>query len=218
MKNKKFPFKLQQEDAIKIINSACTTSWKETLIDKWCHEIFINGIVEINEQFYKEMRCDCNETQHKLFDDIFGKDELIIKYKIGDIIMTLDKANENPIGNGNENDDKGGKGFIPSTLLKIVYIRDYADYQILFFYNHISGIYSNSVRPATEEEIKNYCPYAKDELILVKLSNIWSLRYSTGKFVEGRAECYIDQLKSKDTSIKQHVWNAHKPCPQNLLD
>lgn len=214
MKNKKFPFKLQQEDAIKIINSACTTSWKEKLIDIWCHEIFINGIVEINEQFYKEMRCDCNETQHKLFDDIFGKDEHIIKYKIGDIIMTLDKANENPIGN--ENDDKG---FIPSTLLKIVKINDYDNYQVLFFYNQMHGIYSNSVRPANEEEIKNYCPYKKDELILVKNnnSNEWHLRYSTGEFIEGKVECYDKQLKSKDTTFKTK-WNDHKSCPQNLLD
>ena len=63
--------------AQKIINSACD-AWKKRLAEKWAYKIVINEVIEVEETFYKEMRNACTDEQHRLFDDIFGKDEIEI--------------------------------------------------------------------------------------------------------------------------------------------
>jgi len=73
-KDTRFPFFLTQNQAESIIDIACN-SWKETLINKWANDYFIEGTVKVTEHFYKEMCEACTAEQHKLFDEIFGKDE-----------------------------------------------------------------------------------------------------------------------------------------------
>lgn len=55
----------------------------------------------------------------------------------------------------------GGAGFVPDTTLEISYIETYEDDTILFFVDHSNGIYDDSVRPATAEEIQEYKDKAK---------------------------------------------------------
>lgn len=70
-------------------------------------------------------------------------------YKAGDYIRTLSE----PV--------TGGHGFVPDTTLEIRSVDEYSDETILFFVNHDNGIYSDSVRPATLEEIQEYKNKAK---------------------------------------------------------
>jgi hypothetical protein len=69
----RFPFKISAEQAERIVIAACS-SWKEKLADKWAKDILLTRSIEIPEAFYKEMRGACTVEQHKLFDEIFGKD------------------------------------------------------------------------------------------------------------------------------------------------
>ena len=70
----RFPFKLTEKDAKRIITLACDR-WKTILAKKWGKEILLKGHIEVSEHFYKEMRSCCTTYQDVLFDDIFGKDE-----------------------------------------------------------------------------------------------------------------------------------------------
>ena len=76
-KMNRFPFELSIENAKKIIDIACQT-WKNKLAEKWGKDLLLNAHVSINETFYKEMREACDSDQHKLFDTIFGADNLEI--------------------------------------------------------------------------------------------------------------------------------------------
>jgi hypothetical protein len=69
----RFPLSLSFEHATDIINIACST-WREKLAKLWATDIVLMRNIEISEDFYKEMRKACTAEQHKLFDDIFGKD------------------------------------------------------------------------------------------------------------------------------------------------
>jgi len=71
--NTRFPFTLIPFDAQKIISIACD-NWQEILAECWSKFIVLNQNILIDEQFYKEMRNGCTTRQHKLFDEIFGKD------------------------------------------------------------------------------------------------------------------------------------------------
>lgn len=77
---------LKPSDAQRIINIACS-SWKNRLAALWAVSIVKNQDIVINESFYKEMRKECTEPQHELFDEIFGKDEAEQTYKYGDVFM-----------------------------------------------------------------------------------------------------------------------------------
>jgi hypothetical protein len=68
---------LTPEDATRIINVACW-SWKPKLADAWAKHIVLDMNIEIDEEFYKEMRSACTNPQNDLFDTIFGKDEQLI--------------------------------------------------------------------------------------------------------------------------------------------
>lgn len=74
-------------------------------------------------------------------------------YKVGDYIVCLDNPNPNP---GRHRLSTGGHGFVKNTCLKIVRITNIDEYQVLFCEHHINGIYDNSVRPATTNEIAKY--------------------------------------------------------------
>jgi hypothetical protein len=71
--NTRFPLSLSFEHATDIINIACST-WREKLAKLWATDIILKRNLIISETFYKEMRSACTAEQHKLFDEIFGKD------------------------------------------------------------------------------------------------------------------------------------------------
>jgi hypothetical protein len=57
-----------------IIDIACA-EWKEKLIKRYSRQICLKCDSTVTEEQYKEMRSACSKPQHKLFDEIFGKDE-----------------------------------------------------------------------------------------------------------------------------------------------
>jgi len=83
---------LTPEDATRIINVACW-SWKPILADKWAKNIVLDMNIEIDEEFYKEMRSACTTPQNDLFDTIFGKDEQLIStsdLEIGEAMIVVE--------------------------------------------------------------------------------------------------------------------------------
>ena len=73
-KENRFPFELDLEGARKIIDVACE-GWKDKLYTKFGKGMILSGTIIIRESFYKEMRDACSEEQHKVLDEVFGKDE-----------------------------------------------------------------------------------------------------------------------------------------------
>jgi hypothetical protein len=69
----RFPFLIKPSDAQRIIDVARST-WKSKLAESWGTTMVLGFSVNITEDFYKEMRESCTKDQHKLFDEIFGKD------------------------------------------------------------------------------------------------------------------------------------------------
>lgn len=90
--DKKFPFFLHLEDAQKIIDCACS-EWKKKLLEMWAKRLILNGKVTISKEFYKEMRSSCTKEQHKLFDEIFGKDNQVEIPEKGTLVYCTDNKN-----------------------------------------------------------------------------------------------------------------------------
>lgn len=63
---------LSRTDFKRIYEIACT-NWKTKLAEKF-KDLLIQDTVEVDEEYYKIMRAACTPEQHKLFDEIFGKD------------------------------------------------------------------------------------------------------------------------------------------------
>lgn len=192
----RFPFKLKEEDAKRIINIACNT-WKTKLSQMWGGDLLMNGHVSISEDFYKEMREACTEEQNKLFDEIFGKDNKI-EYKVGDYITVVE-------GCKNRNGEKGNTYKI--TLIRGSY----------FYYSLTSAIDTSivKVRKATKEEIEQYnCPYEKGDLILVREceKECWDLMYFS-HVENGEVYCFPYQEKNWDRTTK---WKFHAPTPKGF--
>jgi len=86
MKDNRFPFRLMEADAKKILDMiSFICRWKETLATAWGKGLLLNGYVEVIEDVYLEGRRDCNASQNAILDEIFGKDEPT--YKIGELIF-----------------------------------------------------------------------------------------------------------------------------------
>ena len=64
---------IKSEEAQSIINIACGV-WKRKLAGLWSTKIVLGEDIEIEEEFYLEMRNACTSVQHILFDTIFGPD------------------------------------------------------------------------------------------------------------------------------------------------
>jgi len=198
----RFPFKLSEENAKRIINIACT-SWKCKLADLWSRNLLLTGYVSIEEDFYKEMRKACTEPQNELFDEIFGKDEP--QYKVGDCVITQGYS-----------DNYDGKVLQITKISKDVY----AYFNVLGEEKEHKDsnfdINIHILRKATPEEIekaKNKCPYKDGQYILVRDYDtvFWSVCISTGRFIEGRAETYQD-LSKED----KFAWIYHSPLPKDF--
>jgi hypothetical protein len=79
------------------------------------------------------------------------------KINVGDYIVCLDKPNSNPfIKNASNDADRGGCGFINNMCFKVRDVIETNNNNIYFFENHLHGVYNNSVRLATYEEIEYY--------------------------------------------------------------
>jgi hypothetical protein len=84
-KENRFPFQLEECDARRIIDIACSR-WKGILAGEWGTDLILKGSVTITEEYYKEMREACTEGQHALFDEIFGKDKKLMEEILRSII------------------------------------------------------------------------------------------------------------------------------------
>lgn len=71
--DKRFPFKLKLDQAKRIINAACP-NWQQTLSNDWGKQLLLHDYVMVSETYYRNMRKACTQSQHELFDEIFGKD------------------------------------------------------------------------------------------------------------------------------------------------
>ena len=80
--------KITSEQAQTIISVACR-EWKETLFNKWGKSIALRDIIEVNDDFYAQMRHACSVSQNEVLDDIFGKD-VTLNHKVGDWIIDKD--------------------------------------------------------------------------------------------------------------------------------
>lgn len=80
------------------------------------------------------------------------------KINVGDYIVCLDKPNSNPFIEKNSDDLKrGGAGYVTNLCLKVYKVTQWDDYpECLWFEKHMCGVYSNSVRLASYEEINYY--------------------------------------------------------------
>jgi len=81
-------FTITPKQAQSIIDVACST-WKTRLADKWSKLIVLNSVIEVEFNFYKDMKSACTITQAKLFDTIF-KIELF-EPKVGDVITVIER-------------------------------------------------------------------------------------------------------------------------------
>jgi len=77
------------QQAQQIIDIACS-EWKDTLFEKWGKDIILKRSIVISQEFYDQMRKACTASQHKLFDEIFGKDKP--EYKVGDWVTWSGKT------------------------------------------------------------------------------------------------------------------------------
>lgn len=75
-----------------------------------------------------------------------------IKFKTGDIVVCLPEPNKNP-GNA---DIKGGAGYASNLCFKATSIHDISTSQVLWGGIDACGVYSNSLRYATQKEIDEY--------------------------------------------------------------
>jgi hypothetical protein len=204
----RFPFKLLNYDAIRIIDIACPT-WKTKLANMWGPDIILKKHTIIEKKFYDEMRKACTAEQHKLFDNIFGKDDLVDLSILNDtdIFYMTSKA-------GFKYLFKGNPFIVGATGWNYQFNRLlYPEIAICSKHDVLS------LRKATPEEIKFYnkncivCPYKNGELIWVKdtkSTNTWCLRYSTGKLdANGYAICYLEQRTSGYTNR----WFSHQKAP-----
>lgn len=64
---------LSRKNFKRIHDIACET-WKDKLLKIFGNKFALNKEIEFTDELYKEMRDACTSEQHKLFDEIFGKD------------------------------------------------------------------------------------------------------------------------------------------------
>ena len=82
--SKEFPIEIDIEQAQSIIDIACQ-SWKKDLVSEWSYDMLVHKTIKVSQEFYIKMRNACTEEQHKLFDNIFGKDEVQCPYEEGEL-------------------------------------------------------------------------------------------------------------------------------------
>jgi len=147
-----------------------------------------NDII-ITESFYKEMRSACTETQHKLFDKIFGMD--VLQYKVGDWVTRIKE-------NGGVH--SLGKTFLISGIDGDQVIESGTE----------NKHFKESIRLATPEEIKKATWYPHLTPCLVEDNqNGWLLRYSAKNY----NSFYVGGMKVGSTM----EWKKHRKLDINNL-
>ena len=166
--------KIKYSDAQRIVDIACET-WKELLFNSWGKDIVLKKDINIPSEDYQNMRKACTEAQHKLFDDIFGKDKP--QFKIGDWVYIIDAK----AGARGANDRIGQitNEFSYNGLLST------NEEGININFNSKIWRVSNKaeLRLATEEEIKaaNVFPDGTPCLVRGGKTDPWILYYADGK-------------------------------------
>jgi hypothetical protein len=161
---------IKYSDAQRIVDIACET-WKETLFDQWGRKIVLKQDITITEGFYQEMRKNCTEAQHKVFDEIFGEDKP--QFKVGDWIVPLSPKKPH-IAHG-----RGNRAYevyhIETSLVRVYNDQGLKDGN--------GGIRFNECRFATEEEIKaaNVFPDGTPCLVRDEHNGRWMFAYANGK-------------------------------------
>lgn len=185
--NNRFPFKLSKEEGLGIIDAACK-SWKMKLAQEWVALLFEDS-VKVNEELYLQMRKAATESQHKLLDEIFGKDTPLVDFNI------LNDTDLFFIDYGNESYFSEGNPFEKRVNLYNCYTGSYFMDKLINKYN------LKELRKASSEEIKYYysmCPNwsiyktKRGEPVWCRnyVDTEWRLRYSSGQ-----NNVYRDQYK-----------------------
>lgn len=202
MKDTRFPFKLELNQAQEIINIACE-SWKEKLTDKWAKELILNNFVVVDEHFYETMRKDCTEEQNILFDKIFGKDGG--EFEVGETVYW--SGDKPTFGRITGKDDC------------------FKDCYVLDVYGNTKTYTSCSIqylRKATPQEIEEYelkekFPYEKGELIFVSYGDVWDLRYFS-HVKDNKVYCFSNQQKEGELiSPKYHAKADNITLPKKRI-
>lgn len=97
----------------KRIHAIACNGWKLQLTDKF-KDLLFKDEVEIDEEYYKEMRKACTPEQHRLFDEIFGKD-------VKEIDLRQFIINKDDIRSGGK---YAGKGFVLNNAYKWKIVQD----------------------------------------------------------------------------------------------
>jgi hypothetical protein len=163
--------------------------------------------IVVEEIFYIEMRTACTAEQHKLFDEIFGKDIKEPSYKIGDYVYVIKRCDNSAMCKKYAN-----VGDV--ILIDDIVNNPYAEHKIATSKEgHAIRVfeYPEMVRLATPEEIKasQWYPHLTPCLVGSRGSNEYQLRYSSNEV--GRF--YSHGSKSGCTSM----WDKHCKLDINNL-
>jgi len=112
------------------------------------------------------------------------------KINVGDYIVCLDNPNSNPfIEKTSEDLKQGGSGYVSNLCIKVNKITQWDGMpDILWFEKHMNGVYSNSVRLASYEEIEYYNrinqPYDITKVDLKPVKSDITILINILKFIE----------------------------------
>jgi hypothetical protein len=120
------------------------------------------------------------------------------EFKKNDFIVTLDKSNSNPfIKDASFDVERGGAGFIPNMCFKIkeTWFSN-TNNNVYFLYKHTNGIYANSIRAATLEEIqyykKNHGPYNINEVTFSNVNVNYTRLITILKFIQNHEKFFFN--------------------------
>jgi hypothetical protein len=198
---------LTSTDAQKIIDISCS-SWKPKLANLWSYNIIMRELIVVEETFYTEMRKACTAEQHKLFDEIFGKDIKEPSYKIGDYVYVIKRCDNSAMC-----EKYADVGDV--ILIDDIVNNPYGEHKIVTSKEgHAIRVfeYPEMVRLATPEEIKASQWYPHQTLCLVCNNNyrLYKLRYSAKEV----GQFYSDGLRGGPKTCE---WTYHYKFDINNL-
>lgn len=121
------------------------------------------------------------------------------KINVGDYIVCLEKPNSNPIiKNVSEDLNDGGSGYVANLCIKVNKITQWGDLpECLWFEKHMHGVYSNSVRLASYEEINYYNeingPYNITKVNLKPIKSNITILINILKYIENHEKFFTKQ-------------------------
>jgi len=124
------------------------------------------------------------------------------KINVGDYIVCLDNPNSNPfIKKTFEDLKQGGSGYVSNLCIKVNKITQWDGMvDILWFEKHMNGVYSNSVRLASYEEIEYYNrinqPYDITKVDLKPVKSDITILINILKFIENHEIIFAAQKQA----------------------